>query len=260
MEVHHHSHTARKKWTHYFWEFLMLFLAVTLGFFVENWREHIIENRRAAELARSLYHELQRDSANLKEVQSSRLKRENCIQYLIQFIQDSNLTNPSNEFCVCMVEGLTSFVPATFEPRDAILVQLKSSGMLRYFKDPLFQDGLTELSFAISSVRTRSERERNYFFEYINPFLLQHLDQNWIGQIIGNREITVDSSIIEYRKNNRVYPCQFKHPDSIKKEEATDMLTYYYRMIIRHTRLSVYHSYETINHEMQMHLRSKYNL
>lgn len=21
MEVHHHSHTARKKWTYYFWEF-----------------------------------------------------------------------------------------------------------------------------------------------------------------------------------------------------------------------------------------------
>ena len=43
MEVHHHAHTARKKWTHYFWEFLMLFLAVTLGFFVENQREHYIE-------------------------------------------------------------------------------------------------------------------------------------------------------------------------------------------------------------------------
>ena len=33
MEVHHHSHPStssghRKKWTHYFWEFLMLFLAV----------------------------------------------------------------------------------------------------------------------------------------------------------------------------------------------------------------------------------------
>ena len=46
MEVHHHSHTPRKKWTHYFWEFLMLFLAVTLGFFVENQREHYIENLR----------------------------------------------------------------------------------------------------------------------------------------------------------------------------------------------------------------------
>ena len=28
MEVHAHTHTARKKWTHYFWKFLMLFLAV----------------------------------------------------------------------------------------------------------------------------------------------------------------------------------------------------------------------------------------
>ncbi|MBC7873641.1 MAG: hypothetical protein H7Y01_06585 [Ferruginibacter sp.] len=28
MEVHAHTHTARKKWTHYFWEFIMLFLVV----------------------------------------------------------------------------------------------------------------------------------------------------------------------------------------------------------------------------------------
>ena len=34
MEIHAHTHTARKKWTHYFWEFLILFPAVTLGFFV----------------------------------------------------------------------------------------------------------------------------------------------------------------------------------------------------------------------------------
>ena len=35
MEVHHHSHTSRKKWMHYFWEFLMLFLAVFCGFLAE---------------------------------------------------------------------------------------------------------------------------------------------------------------------------------------------------------------------------------
>ena len=32
MEVHAHTHTPRKKWTHYFWEFLMLFFAVFCGF------------------------------------------------------------------------------------------------------------------------------------------------------------------------------------------------------------------------------------
>ena len=49
MEVHHHAHTARKKWTHYFWEFIMLFLAVFCGFLAENQREHMIENHRVKE-------------------------------------------------------------------------------------------------------------------------------------------------------------------------------------------------------------------
>lgn len=51
MEVHHHpiaigSHTARKKWTHYFWEFLMLFLAVFCGFLAEYQLKHKIEKDR----------------------------------------------------------------------------------------------------------------------------------------------------------------------------------------------------------------------
>ena len=53
MEVHAHTHTARKKWTHYFWEFLMLFLAVFCGFFAENQREHNIEKQRAKQYAYS---------------------------------------------------------------------------------------------------------------------------------------------------------------------------------------------------------------
>ena len=47
MEVHHHPHTSGKKWTHYFWEFLMLFLAVFCGFIAENFREHQIEKKEA---------------------------------------------------------------------------------------------------------------------------------------------------------------------------------------------------------------------
>jgi hypothetical protein len=45
MEVHHHSHHP-KKWKEYITEFLMLFLAVSLGFMAENIREHQIEKHR----------------------------------------------------------------------------------------------------------------------------------------------------------------------------------------------------------------------
>ena len=44
MEVHHPHHlTHKKNWKEYITEFLMLFFAVTLGFFAENYREHQIE-------------------------------------------------------------------------------------------------------------------------------------------------------------------------------------------------------------------------
>jgi hypothetical protein len=45
MEVHHHPdlHHKPKKWKEYFLEFLMIFLAVTLGFFAENIREHFTD-------------------------------------------------------------------------------------------------------------------------------------------------------------------------------------------------------------------------
>ena len=65
MEVHHHAHTARKKWTHYFWEFLMLFLAVFCGFMAENFREHQIEHKREKKYAASLLEDLKKDTADL---------------------------------------------------------------------------------------------------------------------------------------------------------------------------------------------------
>jgi hypothetical protein len=65
MEVHAHSHTPGKKWTHYLWEFLMLFLAVFCGFMAENFREHQIEHKREKQYMVSLIADLENDTANL---------------------------------------------------------------------------------------------------------------------------------------------------------------------------------------------------
>ena len=68
MEVHAHSHTERKKWTHYLWEFLMLFLAVFCGFLAENWREHIVEHQREKEYIKSFVDDLKQDTAQLRMI------------------------------------------------------------------------------------------------------------------------------------------------------------------------------------------------
>lgn len=62
MEVHHHSHTSRKKWTHYFWEFLMLFLAVFCGFLAEYQLEHKIEKERARKYLYDMVENLKYDT------------------------------------------------------------------------------------------------------------------------------------------------------------------------------------------------------
>ena len=65
MEVHTHTHTPRKKWTHYFWEFLMLFLAVFCGFLAEYQLEHKIENNREKQYMQSMLEDLQKDTTEI---------------------------------------------------------------------------------------------------------------------------------------------------------------------------------------------------
>ncbi len=70
MEVHHHAHPStssghRKKWTHYLWEFLMLFLAVFCGFLAENFREHLADRKKEMDFALSLLEDLKKDTTRI---------------------------------------------------------------------------------------------------------------------------------------------------------------------------------------------------
>jgi len=65
MEVHHHAHTPRKKWSHYFWEFLMLFLAVFCGFLAESYRETIVNKEKAHHYIQNLVADLKADTADV---------------------------------------------------------------------------------------------------------------------------------------------------------------------------------------------------
>ena len=68
MEVHHPHHlTHKKKWSEYILEFIMLFAAVTLGFFAENVREHQIIEHKTHQNLQSVVLDLKKDSILLQE-------------------------------------------------------------------------------------------------------------------------------------------------------------------------------------------------
>jgi hypothetical protein len=158
MEVHTHTHipTSReKRWSHYFWEFLMLFLAVFCGFLAEYQLEHRIERERAGELAVSFYDELLGDSVAVNMAISNRLKKDAALVYLKNCFKDSNLNNCSKTFVLNFYNGLLSTGPSVFEPRDVILRQLQNSGSLRFFKNKELQKLAGDLSVAITNIHER---------------------------------------------------------------------------------------------------------
>lgn len=132
MEVHHQPHPPGKKWTHYLWEFFMLFLAVTLGFFVENQREHYIEHQREKKYAQSLYSDLKTDTARINYVRTLKLLKAGKLDSLKSILIAPNIQKQSAKAYYYTL--FINFKPK-FLPQDVTMQQLRNSGSFRYLKN-----------------------------------------------------------------------------------------------------------------------------
>ena len=85
MEVHHHPHPGKKRFKEYFLEFLMIFLAVTLGFFAESLREHLTDKRIEREYIVSFVEDLKQDTASFNRVIPSAVNNLYRRRFFIEF-------------------------------------------------------------------------------------------------------------------------------------------------------------------------------
>ena len=148
MEVHAHTHTERKKWTHYLWEFLMLFLAVFCGFLAENLREHLIEHKREKQFIQSLVHDIEMDTIRLNYIMAGRNRRELRMDSLSRLI---NLPEPApySRYIYYLNASATRGIGLRFIPNDGTMQQLKNAGNLRLIRDPAVRDSITAYDVAV---------------------------------------------------------------------------------------------------------------
>src|SRR5215212_229183 len=123
MEVHSHTHSPRKKWNHYFWEFLMLFLAVFCGFLAENQREHIIEHRREVQFMRSMLDDLETDITMLQNNISVRTSRLQMIDSLVSLLSSPTTGSNMND---AYFYARNISPPTNIFSTDGTIQQLKS--------------------------------------------------------------------------------------------------------------------------------------
>ena len=214
MEVHAHTHTARKKWTHYIWEFLMLFLAVFCGFMAENQREHMIEHRREKEYMRSLIEDLQTDTVNLNssilfgQGVSSRL--ENLVSFL-----NRGFSNDSVAQLYRLTNQVGRVVDINFEDRTSS--QLKNGGNMRLIRNKTVADSIRNywgdikimenISLRLEELRTKAadiqaQIFHNKYIQLSDP--LSPVSSN-ISVLPGAKLINSDPELLALYSNRRQF-------------------------------------------------------
>ena len=165
MEVHQHTHTPRKKWTHYFWEFLMLFLAVTLGFFVENQREHYIDHQREKQFIKSLFNDVRSDTANIAKIIIARTAKERMLDSLTFMMNSSRPIDFVKQiYPYAVYVGRT--LPYRFVPNDGTMQQLKNSGALRLIRKRAVVDSIAKYDINVRNVLGQYAVEENQIEHY----------------------------------------------------------------------------------------------
>jgi hypothetical protein len=126
-----HVH-CEKKLSDYLFEFIMLFLAVTAGFVVENLREHYIENLDEKKYARSLYDDLKIDTAVLQRVMDYKKWSSEKMDSLL-ILLPSHDNSSHNELIYYFERVMIS--NDIFTSQDLTYRQLEGSGNFRYIEN-----------------------------------------------------------------------------------------------------------------------------
>ena len=156
MEVHHHSHTARKKWTHYFWEFLMLFLAVFCGFLAEYQLEHKIEKDREKQYMESYIEDLQTDTTNANRIISGIEKRQTQLDSFMLLLKSHQYKGFENTLYYF---GRTLIRTFQFRNNSRTISQLLSSGSLRLIRNKQAADSIMNYKDLIERLDGSQEDE-----------------------------------------------------------------------------------------------------
>lgn len=192
MEVHHHPHVEKKNFKEYFLEFLMIFLAVSMGFIAENIREHFANNETEKRNMQLIVSNLKDDVTQLQFVITSNEVRIKILDTLLSFqhINNPDTLRSQAFYNVAFRREGTNY----FMPNNAAVDQMKSSGSLRLIK---------------------SDTVLKSIFAYGYAYEVMKVNQNYC-EIFGLKAIENASKFIDFQQSfSSVMPSVF--PQHIPK-------------------------------------------
>jgi hypothetical protein len=144
MEVHHHTHHehGKRNWKSYFWEFLMLFLAVFCGFLAEYQLEHKIEAERAKKYMYDMVENLKYDTIRYnRNLMNNEISGKQLDSFRVEISKAVKGQINGNRLYELWIKT-ASFSSVVYN-RTAI-TQLKNSGSFRLIKNDKLSSSISD--------------------------------------------------------------------------------------------------------------------
>ncbi len=195
MEVHHHSHAShgKKNWKSYFWEFLMLFLAVFCGFLAEYQLEHKIERDREKVYINNLYEDLKDDVVHFSEYDKTTSKLLVTVDSMMLLMKSPNKDLHMNRIyylarkATMNPQNFFSFNSRTYE-------QMKHSGHLRLIRNQQVADSVSAYYFSQQMIDLQNNILKDRITDYMQN-IGKVFDAQVLFQIFKDKKEPTRSSV-----------------------------------------------------------------
>lgn len=157
MEVHHHPHVEKKGFKEYLLEGLMIFLAVTMGFFAENIREKIADARQVDEYMHSMASDLKSDVKMYTAFDSLNLGYTKMIDSVFILMKSGNSNSGRIYYLTRRLTMMGSFIPSV---NAKTYLQMTSTGAFHLIKHRKVSDSIALYYQLIKSFDYWSELQR----------------------------------------------------------------------------------------------------
>jgi hypothetical protein len=194
MEVHHHPQVEKKSLKEYLLEGLMIFLAVTMGFFAESYREHISERSKEKEYIASLNEDLKTDTLNLSTAILGLQDKILQLDSLMVLLNNNN--NNSAQINDMYFYARWATRKKAFQSTDRTFRELSNSGSFRLLTNSKVTESIVEYEQEVNyynSNRNNDLQERQLLY----PFISKIFDANVFQTMVNN-----DDGIIERPAGN----------------------------------------------------------
>jgi hypothetical protein len=224
MEVHHHPNVERKNFKEYFLEFLMIFLAVTMGFFAESYREYFLTKEKEKQYIESFHEDLKTDTARLNYLKVFETKKITSLNTL-QSCYDSLLKNKQPTSLLNIIKN--SLSNNLFRMNERTLLQLTNGGGFRLLKK---EDADSIISY---------EKQSNSIEEY-QLTLYQQSQDNLRNSFNETVDFIAYSNLYSDVDNNPLPDAgDIKTPLFASHEKA--LLNKYFNNLFQYLRVTVQH-------------------